>query len=63
MADITRTEQYRLWQMEMQRYRNDNFKNLAHESKATQEQRKNRAKKDYAYFVRTYFPDIAKCIS
>ena len=61
MADITRTEQYRLWQMEMQRYRNDNFKNLAHESKATQEQRKNRAKKDYAYFVRTYFPDTAKC--
>lgn len=61
MADIKKTEEYRLWQMEMERYSSANFQSLGKETKATQERRKNRAKKDYAYFVKTYFANIAPC--
>lgn len=58
--DITRTEQYKQWQAEMKHYQNLTAKRHITETKAQQERRKNRARKDYAYFVETYFPDTAR---
>lgn len=59
--DFTRTEQYKQWQIECERYKNCDYKFATTETKATQQRRINRAKKDYSYFVSTYFPEIARC--
>lgn len=59
--DITRTERYKQWQAEMKHFQNICAKHSITETKAAQQRRITRAKHDYAYFVRTYFPEIARC--
>lgn len=59
MADIRKTEAYRLWQQERERIQNRSFS--VSEDKATQDKRIRKARADYDFFVQTYFPHIARC--
>lgn len=57
--DITRSQLYKDWLAEHERLQNRNFNTFV-ETKAEQQSRIDRARKDYAFFVRTYFPKIAR---
>ncbi|MDD4395611.1 MAG: hypothetical protein PHQ33_06980, partial [Bacteroidales bacterium] len=57
--DITKSEIYKQWCLNNERIQRGNI--TITESREQQNKRKERARVDYAYFVRTYFPDIARC--
>lgn len=56
--DITKTEAYKQWQRDHERIQRGT--RIVAESRQVQHARKDRAKKDYAFFVKTYFPHIAR---
>lgn len=56
--DITRTEQYKKWQREHERIQHGC--KVSNETKEQQDRRIERARRDYTFFVSTYFPDIAR---
>ena len=56
--DITKTELYRQWQRDHERIQRGSH--MPSESKEQQHRRVERAQRDYAYFVTTYFPHIAR---
>lgn len=56
--DITKTEAYKQWQRDHERIQRGT--RIVSESRQVQHARKERAKKDYAFFVKTYFPHIAR---
>lgn len=56
--DITKTELYREWCRNNERLQKRSF--TVSETKESQHLRIERAKRDYAFFVRTYFPHIAR---
>ena len=56
--DITKTEAYKQWQRDHERIQRGT--RIVAESRHVQHARKDRAKKDYAFFVKTYFPHIAR---
>ena len=56
--DITKTEAYKQWQLDSERLQR-RTRTLS-ESKEAQRVRVERAKRDYAFFVGTYFPHIAR---
>jgi predicted phage terminase large subunit-like protein len=56
--DIFKQEAYRVWRKTLDALQNDKPP-LKEESKTVQKARIERARKDYAYFVKTYFSDIA----
>ncbi len=56
--DITKTEAYKQWQLDNERLQR-RTRTLS-ESKEAQRVRIERAKRDYAFFVSTYFPHIAR---
>ena len=56
--DITKTEAYKQWQLDNERLQR-RTRTLS-ESKEVQRVRIERAKRDYAFFVSTYFPHIAR---
>lgn len=56
--DITKTEAYKQWQRDHERIQRGT--RIVAESRQVQHARKERAKKDYAFFVKTYFPHIAR---
>lgn len=56
--DVTRTEQYKKWQRDHERIQHG--RQAPAETKEQQNRRIERARRDYAFFVSTYFPDIAR---
>lgn len=56
--DITKTDLYKEWCRNNERLQKRNY--TVAETKESQQGRIERAKKDYAFFVRTYFPSIAR---
>lgn len=56
--DITKTEAYKEWCRNNERLQSKNY--TVSESKEAQHLRIERAKKDYQFFVKTYFPKIAR---
>ncbi|MBR3572835.1 MAG: phage terminase large subunit [Bacteroidales bacterium] len=56
--DITKTEAYKQWQRDHERIQRGT--RIVSESRQVQHAQKERAKKDYAFFVKTYFPHIAR---
>ena len=56
--DITKTEAYKQWQREHERIQRGGHQPA--ESREQQHRRVSRARRDYAYFVATYFPHIAR---
>ncbi|MBQ8958881.1 MAG: hypothetical protein IJ057_10385 [Bacteroidales bacterium] len=56
--DITKTELYRQWQRDHERIQRG--LHMPAETKEQQHRRKERARRDYAFFVSTYFPHIAR---
>ena len=57
--DITRSDVYKNWQQDCLRIQSG--KVSAQETAAVINARKLRAQADYAFFVETYFPDVARC--
>lgn len=57
--DITKSEAYKQWCRDHERMQNLHEVKVS-ETVAEQERRKERARNDYAYFVTTYFPDVAR---
>lgn len=57
--DITKSEAYKQWCRDHERMQNLHEVKVS-ETVAEQERRKERAMNDYAYFVATYFPDVAR---
>lgn len=53
------SEQYKEWLRNHQRIQSGKFE--VRESKETQSKRIKKAQNDYAFFVKTYFPEIARC--
>jgi predicted phage terminase large subunit-like protein len=58
--DVTRSEAYKQWCRDHERIQAITQQPTV-ETRAEQQKRIDRARKDYDYFVRTYFPDIARC--
>lgn len=56
--DITKTEIFKQWQRDHERIQRGT--RIVSESRQVQHARIERAKKDYAFFVKTYFPHIAR---
>ncbi len=56
--DVTRTEQYKKWQRDHERIQRG--RQAPAETREQQNRRIERARRDYAFFVSTYFPDIAR---
>ena len=61
--DLTRTEAYKRWKKDHENWQQPGFFNPRGENVETQNRRIERARRDYAYFVATYFPHIARCKS
>ena len=59
--DLTRTEAYKRWKKDHENWQQPGFFNPRGENVETQNRRIERARRDYAYFVATYFPHIARC--
>jgi predicted phage terminase large subunit-like protein len=60
--DVTRSKQYLEWCRNNERIQRDDYSiSLPSETKQQQSARIEHARKDYAFFVRTYFPHIARC--
>ena len=60
--DITKTEKYREWRLLQEGIRSGEiFRKDRHEDASVKAARIARAQRDYNYFVKTYFPHIARC--
>lgn len=57
--DITRTEQYKQWLRDHERIQHGGG-TARHETRQQQQARIDRARRDYAFFVSTYFPETAR---
>lgn len=59
MEGLRKTEAYQKWVQERERIQNRNF--TVTEDRESQDKRIRKARTDYAFFVQTYFPHIARC--
>jgi hypothetical protein len=57
--DFTKTEAYKKWCRDHERI--ERGLNIIHETRQQREARIERARKDYNFFVKYYFPDVARC--
>ena len=54
-------KKYKEWTLRQEQRRRERVSRITHETPAAIEKRKRRARRDYAFFVKTYFPDVARC--